>query len=299
MRTKETPMFSMLLVIANLLVGSSGFSVSVVGGIHCRENTSLFAKAAKKKSKSKAKASGSGGGFGKVAESAPNKVVDDYAVFPALEQQVEDTLIPSPAELQEAGALPVEVYDRLEKIYGFPNFNFQTSEEDDEGGSSSSATLFEDLISASPSQSKSAASTTSQMSDLDFADLLSSATGDEPTTAPKVVVDSKMEAIASLPQFSEFRVLHVDPLVLAIDDFFTDEECDRYVAMSSNPTTEEDDSPYETRSKTVGKDKNAKSQRTSTTWFHNYKNVPELISKASRLLGLDRINQWEEPQIVR
>ena len=56
---------------------------------------------------------------------------------------------------------------------------------------------------------------------------------------------------------------------------------------------------FKTRSKTVGKDKNAKSQRTSTTWFHHYKNVPELMSKASRLVGLDTIDRWEEPQTVR
>lgn len=56
---------------------------------------------------------------------------------------------------------------------------------------------------------------------------------------------------------------------------------------------------FKTRSKTVGKDANAKSQRTSTTWFHHYRNVPELMVKASRLLGLDTIDRWEEPQTVR
>ena len=109
--------------------------------------------------------------------------------------------------------------------------------------------------------------------------------------------NNKMEAIANLPQFSKFRVLHVDPMVLAIDDFFTNDECDRYIAMSENPT--DDKELYQTRSKTVGKDSQSKAQRTSTTWFHHYKNVPELMSKASRLLGLDGIDHWEEAQTVR
>ncbi|KAL3805261.1 hypothetical protein ACHAW5_003226 [Stephanodiscus triporus] len=42
--------------------------------------------------------------------------------------------------------------------------------------------------------------------------------------------------------------------------------------------------------------------RTSTTWFHHYAGVPELVAKASRLLGLDDVDdirRWEEPQTVR
>jgi predicted 2-oxoglutarate/Fe(II)-dependent dioxygenase YbiX len=84
-------------------------------------------------------------------------------------------------------------------------------------------------------------------------------------------------------------------MVLQIDDFFTDEECDRYVTMSLSDKKQ----VMESRSPTVGKDANAKAQRTSTTWYHHYKGVPELMSKASRLLGLDGIDHWEEPQTVR
>jgi hypothetical protein len=50
---------------------------------------------------------------------------------------------------------------------------------------------------------------------------------------------------------------------------------------------------------TVRKDALAKSQRTSSTWFHHYKNIPELMAKSSRLIGLDGIDQWEEAQTVR
>lgn len=53
------------------------------------------------------------------------------------------------------------------------------------------------------------------------------------------------------------------------------------------------------RSKTVGKDAMSQAQRTSTTWFHHFKTVPQLISKCCRLMGLDDITRWEEPQTVR
>jgi hypothetical protein len=61
----------------------------------------------------KKSAASSGGGFGKVEE----KVEKDgnYSVFPALEKQVADTLIPSTRELfEEAGELPSETNDRLD-----------------------------------------------------------------------------------------------------------------------------------------------------------------------------------------
>jgi hypothetical protein len=270
--------------------------------------------AAKKRKEKKPAGAPSGGGFGRVA--AP-KEVDDYAVFPALEQQVADTRIPSPPEWllqqQQAGGeeLPGEMYDRLDQIYGFPSFNYYESSNsgdveevvEDSSGSMS----FDELISSTGSSSSSAKSSTTTISDdTTFADLLASATGGKvdtqtTTTMPQDQEDTKMDAISSLPPFSKFRVLHVDPLVIAIDEFFTEEECDRYVAMSTAPKNkkDKDDGPFETRSMTVGKDALAKSQRTSTTWFHHYKNVPELMAKASRLLGLDGIDQWEEPQTVR
>jgi hypothetical protein len=100
-------------------------------------------------------------------------------------------------------------------------------------------------------------------------------------------------ALDSLPPFSKFRVLHVDPLVLAIDDFFTPKECDSYVARSLL------EGAMHARSPTVGKDAVAKAQRTSTTWYHHYSSVPELMAKASRLMGLPSIDHWEEPQTVR
>lgn len=259
-----------------------------------RQDATFLAAKRPPKKKSKGKTSATGGGFGKVLE-IPHTPQDDYAIFPALEAQVQQTILASPKELLEPGPLSNEIYDRLDQIYGFPNFNFQNSD-----GNAS----FEDLISApSPASATSVTpSPSSKISDLDFADLLASATGDEspiPKAASQPVQSSnrKMEAIANLSQFSDFRVLNVDPLALAVDDFFTHDECDRYIAMSERPQGA--DAAFQTRSKTVGKDNAAKSQRTSTTWFHHYKAVPELMAKASRLLGLDDIDCWEEAQTVR
>jgi hypothetical protein len=136
---------------------------------------------------------------------------------------------------------------------------------------------------------------------VDFADLIASATGGEVST--KSTARNRAQSadlpLSSLAPFSELRVLHVDPLVIAIDDFFTNAECDRYVSMSKAPASKNSNAPLMTRSKTVGKDALAKAQRTSTTWFHHFKEVPELMAKASRLLGLDDITNWEEPQTVR
>ena len=40
--------------------------------------------------------------------------------------------------------------------------------------------------------------------------------------------------LQNFPPSSKIRVLHVDPMVLAVNDFFTDEECDRYVRLSTD-----------------------------------------------------------------
>lgn len=304
-----------MIIIAKLfifnLIGCSGFVLYPPTGVQSlakqQDNfSSLWAKAAKKKNKRKETSASSRGGFGKVEEKvAPNGKDGDYSVFPALEKQVADTLIPSPRELfEEAGELPGEVYDRLDQIYGFPAFNYETVEE-----SSSDSMSFDELISSTAASGSSSSSNvvakSTTMPDGDFADLLASATGGSvelpsSTTTKTSHEDSKMDAISSLPPFTKFRVLHVDPLVLVIDDFLTHEECDRYVGMSTAPTNEKGkDDPFQTRSMTVGKDALAKSQRTSTTWFHHYKSMPALMAKASRLVGLDGIDQWEEPQTVR
>jgi len=101
-----------------------------------------------------------------------------------------------------------------------------------------------------------------------------------------------------LPPFSEFRLLHMDPMVISVENFFTDEECDRYIANSLKDPSEPD-VPMQIQSQTVGQDAKSRAQRTSTTWFHHFHTVPEILAKASRLLGIDSIDCWEEVQTVR
>lgn len=298
-----------------------------------------FARAAKKKgAANKAKASSatspSPGGFAVVATSPksptgrstgpPNAAGEDYSAFPALEPQVAETLVPCPAEWPtspgQRGGLPLEIYDRLDQIYGFPRFNFESkTSTDDAGGEGGGDSLsYRDLLSSRPDAGGRGGAAGGDDA-FNFAELLASATGGEealplspppldgatPLPSSKVLSSDEMRAaISSLPPFEKLRVLHVDPLVLTIDDFFSAEECDRYVDMSLSPSSSTGDDrtavdSYETRSKTVGKDAAAKAQRTSTTWFHHYKNAPELMAKASRLIGLDGIDRWEEPQTVR
>jgi hypothetical protein len=252
--------------------------------------TTLHAKAAKKKKKKRAAPASSSGGFGKASPAVAKKEDDDYAAFPALEANVQETILPFEGAAKEQGEeLPNEIYQRLDQIYGFHNFNYLGEEEE-------TASLG-DLL-AAPGKVE----PISEMSDLlkptsaptDFSDLLGTSSVDSSST----VSDNELPCLSSLPPFTDFHVLHVDPLVISVDNFFTDEECDRYMAMSLAPS-KSSSAPEMTRSKTVGKDANAKAQRTSTTWFHHFKEVPELMSKASRLLGLDGINHWEEPQTVR
>ena len=248
----------------------------------------LLAKATKKKKSSPT----SSGGFGKTEKDPSSSKQDDFAAFPALDKSVASTLVSSPLELLEPGVLPEEVYERLDQIYGFPAFNFETKAQ--ESSADEEDMSFTDLISSGVVGSSSDGNG-------NLADLLNISPTSATTSNTKVTTTT-MDAIANLPPFTEFRVLHMDPLVLAIDDFLSHEECDRYVTMTTAPPTSKtnaDDAPFQTRSKTVGKDAGAKAQRTSTTWFHHYKNVPELMAKASRLLGLDGIDQWEEPQTVR
>lgn len=213
--------------------------------------------------KRRAEASSSGGGFGGGTANKKHSV-GDYDIFPALEPRVRETFVPVK---DDAVGLSPEIYQRLDQIYGFPSFNYAGEE-----------------ISSSVSTS----------SPLDY---LLDPTNGASNEKDKVEEDSLMDLSSDLqllPAFGSIRVLHVDPMVIAIDDFFTSDECDRYVnASQSNRHI------LQSRSPTVGKDATAKAQRTSTTFYHPYQHVPELMSKASRLLGLQSIDCWEEPQTVR
>jgi len=248
---------------------------------------------------------------------------------------VVETLVPSPfsgggANEEQLGSdvLSEEMYDRLEEIYGLGKFNFggegaiyksigvadDDGDEKEEDGDSGSS-LFDDILSG--------AGTGSSQSNSALDGLLSSPSAPISLASNEVVESSTTQSsssfdLNSIPPFQKFRVLHTDPMVLAIDDFLTMEECDQYVQVSldsekknqqQQPGGEDpsdaanNQNPLQPlllgQSQTVGKDSRSKAQRTSTTWFHHYQGVSELMAKASRLLGLQGINRWEEPQTVR
>jgi hypothetical protein len=263
-------------------------------GFH-RSPTTLPAKKGGR-NKKKRGVTGAGGGFGRSAVAETTKApegVDDFTVFPALEASVMKTLVPADEKIAggEGGDLPREIYDRLDQIYGFPNFNCRATVDE----TPESSTSLMDIMAES-------STTACVNSDLD--DLLATATGATKKSMPpeKEEEGDLSSSLSQLPPFEKIRVLHVDPLVLAIDDFFTEEQCDRYVAKSDASSRKKKGTGttvLESRSPTVGKDSAAKAQRTSTTYYHHYESVPELMAKASKLLGLRTLDQFEEPQTVR
>lgn len=279
---------------------------------------------AKKTSKSKSTA----GGFGAASSTRKSKPKRDKdAIFyPDLEPQVRQTLVPSPIDGTNedlGGVLSEEMYDRLEEIYGLETFNFGgegaifksigVGSEDDtdgekSGASDGSGSLFDDILSGGSSSS----------STVDALDGLFGvpSTPVSRATTKSSTTDGPAYDLNNISPFTKFRVLHTDPMVLAIDDFLTSEECDKYVQISKDAEEKQQQTTMQKelnkeeikqslqpmllgQSRTVGKDSRSQAQRTSTTWFHYYEGVPELMAKASRLLGLKDIQRWEEPQTVR
>lgn len=244
----------------------------------------LYAKKATKPNKKQQVSSG-GGGFGSLKKSVVVDANDDFAIFPALEHNVMQTLIP--ADQPEAvGELPNDIYQRLKHIYGFPSFNYLTTTTEEEGDD----TNYMDLL-TTPETSLDTSTLLENQPTLNLS-WLESDTNNLQSSKLSPVKDIS-NSLNYLPAFEKMSVLHVDPLVLSIQDFFTNDECDRYISMVDTSTV------LKSRSPTVGKDQYSKSQRTSTTWYNEYKTVPELLSKACRLLGLSDIHHWEEPQTVR
>jgi 2OG-Fe(II) oxygenase superfamily len=238
---------------------------------------------------------------------------DDYRIFPALQPEVINTLVPATkrttsttttatapdSATEDIGVetLSTEIFQRLDQIYGFPSFNHDESIHfalDDAAGTgttdSSSRTVspIDYLVSSNPSDP----------------DWLSATTADDISKADISTADSTTISLElhKLPPFTEIRTLHIDPMILSIENFFTPEECDLYIQQSEPNVSgggRRNNDVMQSRSPTVGKDTTAKAQRTSTTFYHKYEDVPQLMSKASRLLGLQTIDQWEEPQTVR
>ena len=90
-------------------------------------------------------------------------------------------------------------------------------------------------------------------------------------------------------KFANIRCIHNDPPIFEIDDFFTSEVCDDFIARADREGL---NIPSQTFSADSG------SKRTSSTWYLPYDAVPELLDGASRLTGLE-IPTFEEPQVVR
>ena len=99
----------------------------------------------------------------------------------------------------------------------------------------------------------------------------------------------------------KLRILHKSPPVFAIDNFFTEEECEEYIQLSQSGRKNMKDNvsseaALEVDSKTFAL---STATRTSTTWFCHYKQVPTLLVKAGRLLDNLPLERMEEPQLVR
>jgi len=284
---------------------STSSSPPVLVALAARKAGKKAAGTGKRKRAASAAGGGRGGGFGAATAATAQKQKkedDDYAVFPKLEPSVLETLVPAPTATEtpegesgeEAGELPPEIYHRLAQLYGLPNFNFEQQENGGGGGDddvSNGQSLLGDILST-PSAAAPGGGDALRSLLSSAADDADAAVNDRSSSPPGADL-----ALNSLPPFRKLRVLHVDPLVLGIDDFFTDEECDEYVAAAEGKRR--DRSVMQSRSPTVGKDAAAKAQRTSTTFYNFFADVPEFMAKATRLLGLDDIEHWEEPQTVR
>lgn len=100
----------------------------------------------------------------------------------------------------------------------------------------------------------------------------------------------------------KLKLLHQDPPVLAVENFFSEADVEQYKAMiesneGSSNGGENNGGAVQLSSPTFSSSLSL-SRRTSTTWFCKYKSMTCLLAKAHALLGVD-LNQMEEPQLVR
>lgn len=84
------------------------------------------------------------------------------------------------------------------------------------------------------------------------------------------------------------KVVHLDPAVVVVENFFTEAECDEYLSLQSA-----DASSVEYMAE------HSHSGRTSSTWFVAFQRVPYFLARAAALLGVDNIARFESPQLVR
>lgn len=104
----------------------------------------------------------------------------------------------------------------------------------------------------------------------------------------------------------KLNLLHQSPPVLAIENFFTEDECSDVTEIAQfaekaqqnrGNNNNQEKGPVQVQSATFSA--LAQSKRTSTSWFCYYSQVPTLLAKAQKVLGIPTLEQMEEPQIVR
>lgn len=98
---------------------------------------------------------------------------------------------------------------------------------------------------------------------------------------------------APLEWAPRLRAVHLDPLVIRVEGFMTEAECDEVVSLSG-------------RSKEMPKaagtfDSSQALRRTSTTWYARFREpeLAPLLGRAESLLGGDCLHKFEEVQIAR
>eukprot|EP01041_Mallomonas_annulata_P006007 gene6007-12112_t len=90
-------------------------------------------------------------------------------------------------------------------------------------------------------------------------------------------------------KYPGLRIVHSDPPVIEVDNFFSHETCDDFISKAQ-------DKGVQISSRTFSPLANVK--RTSTTWYLPYPDAAELLSKANDLTRFP-ISHYEEPQVVR
>lgn len=90
------------------------------------------------------------------------------------------------------------------------------------------------------------------------------------------------------------RVLHLDPPVLIVENFFSSAECDDYMALRDGGPEHVHELAQSATFSSI-----TSNSRTSTTWFVAYQSTPLLLARAAALLGVTDIARFEEPQLVR
>lgn len=111
--------------------------------------------------------------------------------------------------------------------------------------------------------------------------------GCSPAKAPPGLVPPLVDI-----NYPGLKLVHLDPPVFVVDDFFSSDECDTYRALCDDGENTHQLAQSATFSSVTS------GARTSTTWFARYQAVPFLLARAAALLQ-SPIDTFEEPQLVR